>query len=171
MTSPLVRFSDPQLRRGPGFLKEPTDAPLPLQLAALEDSNKIRQTRASANVRGVNAAIHLITIWHIQPVFDIRANGVTIPDYSNFHSRTNPIFDPAVTLANKFATMDIDPGTFCTPAYQHGALSNPMYYGDPSLTVHNIPHFGVIPVCAAAVNLGVYNQHHENLDAMYDPET
>jgi hypothetical protein len=45
------------------------------------------------------------------------------------------MFDPVVTLANKFATMDLDPGTFCAPEYQYSALSNPMYYDDSSVAL------------------------------------
>ena len=159
--------------------KELTDVPLLLQHAALEDPNKLRQARASVNFRGVNAAVNSIMIWHVQPVLDVRANGVTAPGYSSFHSQTNPIFDPAVTLANKFATMDLDPGTFCAPEFQHSASPNPCYYHDSFMTGHNNPRFGAVPVGAAAqaplphVSLSVGTQRYvnKNLPALYDPGT
>ena len=121
-----------------------------LQHAALEDSNKIHEARSSSNARGVNAAVNFIITWHVQPVLDVRVNGVTAPSYGSFLSQTNPGFGQAVTLANKFATMNLDPGTLCAPEYQQGAVLNPMYDSDPSLTGHNIPHFGAVPHGAAS---------------------
>ena len=120
-------------------LKDPTNATLPLQHAALEDSNEIRQAHASANVRKVNAAVNSIMIWYVQLVLDVRATGVTTLGYGSFHSQTNHIFDLAVTLDNTFTTMDFDPRTLCAPGFQHGALSNPYYYNGPSVIGHTSP--------------------------------
>ena len=110
----------------PIMLKEPNDDPLDLA-NALPHCNEMAQAVASANVKGVHAAVNSIMIRHVNPVLDVRANSVSTPGYGGFNSKVNPIFDPMVTMATKMESLDLYPGTFAAPEVVC-AVSNPWYY-------------------------------------------
>ena len=122
------------------MLKEPTDAPLSLA-QVIPYSNKMEQARASADVKDVHAAVNSIMIRHVNHVLGVRTNSVITPGYGGFNSKTNPIFDPMVTMATKMASLDLNLSTFTAPGTVC-ATSNPAYYpsnkfGRPA----NGPHF------------------------------
>ena len=98
----------------PIMLKEPNADPLNLA-NALPHCNEMAQAVASANVKGVHAAVNSIISRHAQPVLDVRANSVSTPGYGGFNSKVNPIFDPMITMATKMESLDFDPGTFAAP--------------------------------------------------------
>ena len=121
------------------MLKESTDNPLPLA-NALPHSNEMAQARASVDVKGVHNAVNAIMIRHVQPVIDLCANSVSTTGYGGFNSKTNPIFDPMVTMATQMASLDLEPSTFTAPGTVY-ATSNPAYhpsseFGQPV----NVPH-------------------------------
>ena len=60
-------------------------------------------------------------------VLGVHANSVTTPGYRGFNSKTNPIFNPMVTMVTKMALLDLDSGTFTTPGTVC-ASSNLTYY-------------------------------------------
>ena len=122
------------------ILKEPTNALLPLHLA-VPSSNKMIQARASSSVKDIHTAVNSIMIRHVNPVLNMRGNSVTTPGYGGLNSKTNPIFDPMVTMATKMVSLDLDPGTFIAPGTVC-ASSNPSFYplsefGHPA----NAPNF------------------------------
>ena len=138
--------------------KEPNNEPLLLHLSA-PTSNEMMQANASANVNGVHAAVNSITISHVQPILKVRANSVTTPGYGGFNSKTNPSFDPMVTMSTKVTSLDLDPVTFLGPElsvlsqFGHPVLPRvdltcPGYYGIPytteqaSCTRHGSSRFG-----------------------------
>ena len=85
------------------------------------------QARASANVKGVHAAVNSIILSYVQPVLEVRAKSVTTPGYGGFNYKTNPIFNPMVTMASKMASLDLDSGTFLAPGAVCDSF-NPWFY-------------------------------------------
>ena len=122
----------------PVMLKEPNDDPLNLA-NALPHCNKMAQAVASANVKGVHAAVNSIMIRHVNPVLDVRANGISTPGYGGFNSKVNPIFDPMVTMATKMESLDLDPVIFVAPEVVC-ETSNRWYYPSSKFG-HNSPSF------------------------------
>ena len=126
------------------------------------------QARASDNVNGVHTAVNSIIIRHVQHVPDVHTNSATTPGYRGFNSKTNPIFNPMVTMTSKMASLDLNPGTFLAPGaacissdtwfyppsqfghlvLPHVNLTRHGYYGIPNTaeqasgTGHDSPHFG-----------------------------
>ena len=135
----------------PMMLKEPNDAPLPLS-QAIPYSNKTLQASASADVKGVHAVVNTIMIRHVNPVLDVRANSVTALGYGGFNSKTNPIFDPMVTMSTKMASLDLDPGTFTAPTTVCSSSNRAYYPSNEFGHPVNGPHFDL--TCPGSNTLG-----------------